>query len=226
MSPDEVQRLPTCAAPDRTHRLIPSRFPPVQTFDNVASPQDLEAVLELEGWTNDRLVQTRLKRLPRADWVYGRPNASIVMAAFLHGSPTGLRFTGPHLGAWYAASGFTTALLEVVNGLRREIAQSALTEKAEEYREYTARLAGDFVDLRGGYPQYRDPDPASYTASQHFGESVRAGPRAGLAYDSVRDPAGTNWVSFRPRLILDILQARHCRATVRPSGKVIVEMLP
>ena len=225
MIPKDVERLPTRAAPARTHRLIPSRFPPVGTFDAVTSPGDLAAVLELEGWTNDRMVETRLRRLDQADWVFGRPNSSIVMAAFLHGSPAGLRFTSPHLGAWYASSALETAMLEVVNGLRREIAESALTQKTEEYREYTARLAGDFVDLRGGFPEYHDPDPARYPVPQAFGETVRAGTRAGLVYDSVRHPGGTNWVSYRPRLILDILQARHFRTTVRPAGKVIVEGL-
>ena len=87
------------AAPDRTHRLIPSRFPPINTFETVSRPEDLERVLELEGWTNDRLVASRLKRLLASEWVYGRTNASVVMAAFLHGSPQGTRFAGPELGA-------------------------------------------------------------------------------------------------------------------------------
>ena len=38
-------------APKRTHRLIPSRFPPVNAFETVASPEDLAAVFELEGWS-------------------------------------------------------------------------------------------------------------------------------------------------------------------------------
>ncbi|HEV3395499.1 MAG TPA: hypothetical protein VG100_05105, partial [Xanthobacteraceae bacterium] len=38
-----------------THRLIPSRYPPVGIFDAIAAPEDLEVVLELEGWTNDRV---------------------------------------------------------------------------------------------------------------------------------------------------------------------------
>ena len=37
-------------------RLIPSRYPVVGLFDRVASPADLEALFELEGWTNDRIT--------------------------------------------------------------------------------------------------------------------------------------------------------------------------
>ena len=74
-------------APRPAHRLIPSQFPPIGLFDTVATPADLAAVMDLAGWTNDRLVADRIARLPRDEWVYGRPNASIVMASFLHVSP-------------------------------------------------------------------------------------------------------------------------------------------
>jgi hypothetical protein len=45
--------------------------------------------MELEGWTNDRLVPERLARLNKSEWVYGIPNASVVMASFLHGGAHG-----------------------------------------------------------------------------------------------------------------------------------------
>jgi len=210
-------------APERTHRLIPSRFPPIDAFETVTSAGDLEPVLELEGWTNDRLVAPRLKRLPESEWVYGRANASVVMAAFLHGAPQGTRFAGPDLGAWYASSTLETSVLEVVSGIRREIALSALEQKTEELREYTARLEGDFVDIRGTRPDLHDPDPANYPASQVFGRSVRTGPHDGIAYDSVRHVGGVNWVSYRPSQVQDVLQARHFRVVVPRSGKVVVE---
>lgn len=208
------------AAPYRTYRLIPSRFPPIDTFESVARPQDLEQVLELEGWTNDRLVASRLKRLPEPEWVFGRANASVVMAAFLHGAPQGTRFAGPELGAWYAASAPTTSVLEVANDIRREIALSALQQKTEELREYTARLEGDFVDIRGTRPDLHDPRPGTYPATQVFGREVRAGPHAGIAYDSVRHASGTNWIAYRPSGIRDVLQGRHLRIVVPLSGKV------
>lgn len=210
-------------APERTHRLIPSRFPPVDAFETVTRPDDLAPVLELEGWTNDRLVASRLRRLPKHEWVYGRANASVVMAAFLHGAPQGTRFAGPDLGAWYAASALETAVLEVANGVRRELALSALEQKTEELREYTARLEGDFVDIRGTRPDLHDPDPASYPAAQVFGRSVRAGPHAGIVYDSVRHTGGVNWVCYRPSRVQDVLQARHFRVVVPRSGKVVVD---
>ncbi len=87
-------------APEPSYRIIPSRFPPISVFDTVATAADLEAVMDLVGWTSDRLVADRLARLDRAEWVFGQPNSSIVMAAFLHVAPTGMNrpgFTGGYL---------------------------------------------------------------------------------------------------------------------------------
>jgi hypothetical protein len=220
-APDD---FPVVAAPDRTHRVIPSRFPPVAAFETVSSAADLAAVMELEGWTNARVVAHRLRRLPQSEWVFGRPNASVVMAAFLHGSPAGSRFASDLLGAWYCAAAQETALIEVLNGLRREIVLSALTEKTEEYRGYGCRLTGDFVDLRGAAPDLHLPD--SYAAGQVFGERVwQSSDRAGISYDSVRDPGGWAFACFRPSQILDVTQAGHWRVRMGRTGKVLVETL-
>jgi hypothetical protein len=60
--------MATAAVADPTFRLIPSRYPPIAAFETVSSSDDLAGAMELEGWTNDRLVEERLARLPRDDW--------------------------------------------------------------------------------------------------------------------------------------------------------------
>jgi hypothetical protein len=64
-----------------THRLIPSRYPPVGLFDEVASPEDLELLFELESWTNDRISAELgvIQNIPRNEWVTGRPQATVIM---------------------------------------------------------------------------------------------------------------------------------------------------
>lgn len=213
-------------APAGTTRLIPSRFPPIHAFDAVTTPGDLEAVMDLEAWTNDRLVSPRLARLPRAEWVYGIPNASVVMAAFLHGSPNGLRFSDASLGAWYGSTHLNTAFLEVANGLRKEITLSALTQKSETYRQYKADLAGDYVDIFGVHPECHDPDDASYPVAQAFGRRVRDEQmRAGIRYESVRHLGHENWVCFRPPLVANVTQADHFKIEVPQSGRVVVRQI-
>ncbi len=214
-------------APSPAWRLIPSRFPPIAAFETVAAPSDLEAVMELEGWTNDRLVAERLARLPREQWVYGAPNASIVMASFLHAAPAGSRFNGPELGAWYAATALTTAIAEVAHHLRREAVARGRPEERRTFRCYTCRLIGrDYLDLRG--QQQRRADlyaSTSYVASQAFGEAVRASGQSGIVYDSLRHRGGTNVVAFRPRQIVEVIQADHYDLLVPVEGRIIARKL-
>lgn len=230
MSAPDPASLPRAQAPPQTHRLIPSRFPPVNAFDTVATPDDLEAVMELEGWTNDRLAGPRLTQLDRAEWVFGRPNASVVMAAFLHGSPGGLRFSSATLGAWYASSDLTTSVLEVANGMRREMALTALPRLTQTCRDYTARLTGDFANIFGTHADLQQPDEASYPAAQALGARLRdEGPALdlnGLRYESARRPGHENWVCFRPRAVQDVTQGRHLELDVPATGKVVVRPLP
>lgn len=217
------------SAPSVTSRLVPSRFPPISVFASVASPEDLEAVFELEGWTNDRMVANRLAQLPREDWVYGRANASVVMAAFLHGSPGGTRFATETLGAWYAATDVATSVLEVANGLRAEMSLTDLERKTETYREYQARLDGDFADIFGLHPEFHQPGTETYPTTQKFGEVVRRegldSGLSGIRYQSVRHPGHEAWVSYRPKAIEDVTQARHFEIDVPMTGKVAVRRL-
>jgi len=206
-------------APQPSHRLIPSRFPPIGLFDTVATAADAEAVMELAGWTNDRLVRQRLARLPQHEWVFGRANSSIVMAAFLHAAPSGGRFNGPDLGAWYAAAALTTAVAEVGHHLRREALARGVETMRRTYRSYAARLEGSYRDIRGIEPELHASD--SYAAGQAFGEQVRAAGGDGVLYDSVRHRGGSNVCAYRPSKVLDVVQAEHLDVTVSVGNKRI-----
>jgi hypothetical protein len=198
------------SAPRPAYRLIPSRFPPIGLFDTVATAADAAAVMELAGWTNDRLVAERIDRLPRDQWVYGRANASIVMASFLHVAPGGMRFNGPDLGAWYASASIVTAAAEVGHHLRREAVARSIKAMRRTYRAYSATLIGDHLDIRG--KQTTCPDayaPNGYDGAQALGETVRASAAAGIVYDSIRHREGTNVVGFRPAGITDVVQTDH-----------------
>ncbi|ENT02345.1 hypothetical protein C038_03179 [Brucella sp. 63/311] len=209
-------------APQPSYRLIPSCFPPIGLFDTVATAADLEAVMELAGWTNDRLVEERLYRLARTEWVFGRTNSSIVMASFLHVAPGGMRFNGSELGAWYSAAKLTTAIIEVAHHMRREAVATGIARLARTFRTYTARLEGSFVDISGEKETMADIyDHTSYAASQRFGEEMRATGETGILFDSPRHEGGINPVAFRPSRILEVTQADHYEITVEASSRRI-----
>jgi hypothetical protein len=201
-----------------THRLIPSRFPPIGLFDTVATAADLNAVLDLVGWTNDRLVAERIARLPQEEWVYGRPNASVIMASFLHVAPDGMRFNTGALGAWYAAATLATSAAEVGHHLRREAAARGVPALRRRYRAYTAELTGSYLDIRGQQATRADVyDAGGYVASQALGEAVRSAGGAGIIYDSVRHLGGVNIVAHRPRNVLNLMQTDHYDISVQAT---------
>lgn len=209
------------AAPKPAYRLIPSRFPPIGLFDTVATAADLEAVMELAGWTNDRLVLERVERLPRSEWVFGRPNSSIVMAAFLHVAPGGSRFNGPDLGAWYAAASLATAVAEVAHHLRREAFEQKSVSNKRVFRTYAHSLLGEFDDILGWDRRPEIYAPDSYAASQKFGETLRRAGSDGIIYDSVRHEGGICVCAYRPSKIVEVTQTEHYEISVSTADRRI-----
>ena len=209
-------------APAPSYRLAPSRFPPIGLFDTVATAADLPLVMELVGWTNDRMVEHRLRRLPQSEWVFGRPNSSVVMAAFLHVAPGGLRFNGEDLGAWYAATALQTAAAEVAHHLRREALARGKPGASRTYRAYTATLLGSYLDIRGlQAARAAAYDALDYSAAQAFGESIRAGGGDGLMFDSLRHAGGTNVVAYRPPNVTNVTQGDHLEIAVTVASPAI-----
>lgn len=179
--------------------------------------------MELGGWTNDRLVADRLNRIPADQWVYGRTNSSIIMASFVHIPPEGSRFNSGQLGCWYAAATPLGAIAEVAHHLRVAAYRQGVAERHRVYRTYSARLQGSsYLNICGLMSQSADIyDPNSYTASQRFGDGVRARGCDGVIYDSLRLEGSVNAVSFIPPNITDVVQTDHYRISVRTSDQSV-----
>jgi RES domain len=193
-------------------RLVPSLYPSIGLFDRIAAPEDLEAITELEAWTNDR-VSTELGILhvvPKDEWVVGQPMASVVMAAFCHPRPGGGRFSTPERGAWYAGRTVDTSLAESVYHRTRELAEVGQFDTRVQMRLYHADFRATFHDLRENSRRF-DPlyHPESYTVSQQFARELLAEGSNGIVYRSVRHPGGECLACFRPRLVQKVTVAAH-----------------
>lgn len=131
-------------------RIIPSRFPPIQLFERVTDPADLEAVMELEGMTNPRLRDEvgDIQLVPPEERVSG-PGSTIIMAAFTHLNPNGSRFTDGSYGVYYAAKELETAIAETK--YHREEFMRATNEPRMELdmRVYLVDVDADYHDIRG-----------------------------------------------------------------------------
>jgi len=195
-----------------TARLVPSRYPSVGLFDGVASREDLDAVLELESWTNDRVNSEvgLIHAVPPDEWVAGRPMASVIMAAFCHPNPAGTRFAGPDRGAWYAGRRLETALAESIFHRGRELREVGVSDARMEMRLYRADFRTTFHDLRGENSAFAPfLDPASYRASQELAKRLFAAGSHGVVYPSVRHPGGDCIACFRPPLVNNVRAAAH-----------------
>jgi len=195
---------------DETHRLIPARYSDpdgsvlARLTDNT---EDLNALFELEGATNDRLLGEagQLPGITLRELVFGLSYSHIVNAAFTHASPLGSRFNGPERGAWYAAFTRATSELEVAYHKSQELQEIRWQEKETfTYLDFLADFRGTFHDLRKDARFGKCLNPNSYGASQHLaGELLEAG-SAGIVYPSVRHKAGTCIVCFRPALVNNV----------------------
>jgi hypothetical protein len=210
-----------------TARLVPSRFPVVGLFDLVAAPEDLDAIFELEGWTNDRITAELglVQRVPRDEWVVGQPMASVIMAAYCHPRPGGARFSSEDRGAWYAARSIDTALAESIHHRSREIAEVGVFEARLEARVYLADFSTRFHDIRSEDRSADVYDPNDYTASQRFARQLLATGSSGIVYRSVRHAAGECVACFRPSLIRNVRVGGHYEYCWEGSPQPVVRRL-
>jgi hypothetical protein len=192
-------------------RIIPSWFPPVQLFERVTEPQDLEAVFELDALTNPRLRNEvgNIQLAPAEDRVSGS-GSSVIMAAFTHLNPDGSRFSDGAYGVFYAANDFNTAVAETRHHRKRFMRATAQRRMELDMRVYLVDIVGRLHDLRGqsdGLPLIHHTD--NYAAGQHLGRKLRKAGSNGIAYDSVRRAGGECAAVFRPPVLSNVRQERH-----------------
>jgi RES domain len=198
-------------ASEKTFRIVPSRFPPIELFERVTDPADLDAVYQIETMTNPRIRDEvgDLTLVPREDRVSG-PGASPIMAAFTHLNPDGSRFTAGHYGVYYAAGDIGTAIEETRHQRTRFMLATDEPAAELDMRVYVARLSARLHDIRCLQAEYPNLyHPTDYSGSQIFANGLRSAGADGIAYTSLRRPDGECFAVFRPRLLSNCRQERH-----------------
>lgn len=204
--------LPPVAAVDwpAAHRIIASKHPPIDLFEDIADPADWELLAAAEAKTNPRLHENvgNLALVPVEHRVCG-PGASWVMAPFVHASPDRPgRFHDGHTGAYYAGDRFEVALFETVFHFERFLRATHEPATASSFRELVGAVRADLHDLRGpGFEGCRDPH--GYAESQALAAALRAAGSNGVVYQSVRYRDGACIAAFRPDVVQPPVQGRH-----------------
>lgn len=197
---------------DKTHlskrcfRLIPSHYPPIQLFENLLDPDELEAAYYLESLTNDRLRDEvgDIALVSPEDRVTG-PGTSAIMAAFTH---TGIasRFSSGNYGVYYAGLTLDTALAESRHSRERFLSDTDEEALVLTMRCYECRVDAELVDLRGDEACHQE----EWGNAQAQGLLIKTQDELGILYRSVRHTGGENIAILRPpALIPPANQTKH-----------------
>ena len=196
-----------------THRLVLSRFPLIDLFEDVADPADWEALARAQARTNPRVLDAvgDLSLVPVARRVAGA-GASWVMGPFCHVSADRVsRFADGTYGVYYAGDRLETALAEHTHHMGRFYAASGMEAGwHSEVRQLVGSLDAALLDLRGGdFAALLDPD--DYGQSQAFAREMLGDGADGIVYPSVRRAAGQCIAAFYPDVVGVPAQGDHFR---------------
>lgn len=193
-------------------RVIPSRYPTIDLYEDVASADELEAVWAIEAITNERLKEQagELSRVPKEDWLVGLHGGSYVMAAFTHLNPEGARFTTGDFGGYYCAPQLDTAIKETVYHQERFFGYTREPAQKVQMRVLFTTFDAILSDITGepflSSPLYHATD---YSQSKAFAQTQKAKNVDGIYYRSVRHTAHGCYVLYRPCLVTNVHQAQH-----------------
>lgn len=188
----------------RTHRIISTRHPPIDLFEDIADPAKWDAIASGETKSNARVIASlgRIDLVPRERRV-GGAGASYVMAPFVHISPRFQgRFHDGTFGAYYGAKRFETAVAETT--YHRAVIYADTGERPgwfSQFRELVGGVDADLHDIRGDEKYSDCLNSENYQASQSLARSLRADGSNGIVFPSVRDPDGECLAAFWPDVV-------------------------
>ncbi len=196
----------------QTYRIISSRFPPIDLFEDIADPRDWNLLIAATSKTNPRLAETigHLDIVPVNRRVSG-PGATYVMAPFTHISrdrPS--RFSDGSYGVYYAGDQFEVALFETIFHFSKFMTcTNEAPGWASQFRELVGSIHKSLHDIRAveNAGTYLNAD--DYVASQRLAHTLRQADSDGIVYPSVRYPGGECIGAFFPDVISIPVQGRH-----------------
>jgi len=195
------------------YRLINSKFPPNDLFDDVADPDEFDAIYAIQAKTNPRLLNNlgKINLVPMNKRPMGIDGFMYAMGPFVHVNPAGSRFTNGEFGVYYAAKEEKTAIAETryhqelyfrnVQGLKfdRIVMRSLCTT-----------FSADLINIKESLVTEDDwYNENTYTAAQQFGKEVKQQNKPGIWYGSVRNKYCDCYALFSPQWITQVVQGAH-----------------
>lgn len=192
-------------------RLINSKFPTIDLFDDVAKPEEFEALYAIQSITNLRCKNDNgtLTNLPKDKIPDGIPGCHYACAPFTHINPDGSRFSSGDFGVMYIADCAETAMAEVCfHQLKQWQNIEGLHFDSVVLRQLDVTFSADLIDIT----QQTDSslyDPDNYLAAQSLGFTLHHLGQEGLQFQSVRRKGHTCWALMTPKRIKKVIQSNH-----------------
>lgn len=192
------------------HRLINTKYPTINLFDDVASPEEFEMLYAIQAITNPRLRDEvgNISLIETSEIPFHcERGRSYVVAPFTHINPNGGRFNDGYFGALYIALSEETAALEV------KYHQEKYWSNIEglEYDRFVFRNLIVSYDLESCYEvTHKDSEVLninSYVASQQLARELKKDNYQAIKYPSVRSESGICWALFTPKPVYDVVQS-------------------
>lgn len=192
------------------HRLINTKYPTINLFDDVASPEEFEMLYAIQAITNPRLRDEvgNISLIETSEIPFHcERGRSYAVAPFTHINPNGGRFNDGYFGALYIALSEETAALEV------KYHQEKYWSNIEglEYDRFVFRNLIVSYDLQSCYEvTHKDSEILNinfYVASQQLARELKKDNYQAIKYPSVRSESGICWALFTPKPVYDVVQS-------------------
>ena len=208
---------------DSLYRLIPSHFPPINLFEDVADPDDLDVIFAIESLTNDRLLDEAgdLSLVALEDRISGA-GSTPVMAAFTHKSAT--RFSdGKSFGIYYGADTLKTAIEETKHSRALFMSYTNEPDSQMTMRCYKNKPILPMHDIRGHH--YLSLQSDNYTEPRSTALKLRNMNSNGLIYTSARNEGGECIAAFKPKAVSIPVQKGHYQYIYCSKTQTITSVL-
>lgn len=194
------------------YRLVNSKYPPIDLFDDVANAEEFAVIYEVQALTNPRLQNEigNINLLPAGEIPFGIPGCSYACAPFTHVNPDGSRFSNGEYSVLYIADTQETALREVVYH------QQSYWNKVDglHYDRFVFRsLKCAFSFDNFCYLPHSEVNRNIYLLDDYFhshnaGRELRES-HGGIKYHSVRNEGAECFALFTPKTVSSIIQTGH-----------------
>ena len=192
-------------------RLINSKFPTIDLFDDVAEPEEFEALYAIQSLTNLRCKNDNgtITNLPKDKMPAQIEGRHYACAPFTHIDPDGSRFSNGSFGIMYLADSAQTAMTEVCfHQLKQWQNIEGLHFDSVVMRQLDVTFSATLIDIgkQDDSPLY---DQNNYLAGQSLGFDLYHLGQDGIQFESVRRKGHTCWALMTPKGIEKVVKSHH-----------------